>query len=203
MTDDTLFRLLSAAVVLLMVGTSIYYRHRADREGGRVGRQEEPAVVRYGLSAAGLLGFGGLAVYFVRPSLLQWTLVAVPVALRWAGVVLALASAAGTVWIFRSLGNNVTRTVLAREGATLVTTGPYRYIRHPLYTNGALAFAALSLVTTSWWFLASVALAMVLLAIRTRQEEANLERRFGDAWRRYAAETGRFLPRLAARRGME
>jgi protein-S-isoprenylcysteine O-methyltransferase Ste14 len=196
MSDDTVFRVLAAAVVIVMIGTSIYFRHRADRQGGRVSRAEEPPLVRYGLSISGLLGFGGLLAYFGFPSLLAWTMVPVPVELRWVGLALALVSALVTVWIFRTLGNNVTRTVVAREGATLVTTGPYRFVRHPLYSNGALAFMALSLVTRSWWFVVCVLAALALLAIRTRQEEAHLEARFGDAWRRYAAKTGRFLPRL-------
>jgi protein-S-isoprenylcysteine O-methyltransferase Ste14 len=196
MSDDRLFRILAAVTVAAMIGTSIYYRHRADRKGGRVSRQEEPAWVRRGLSLSGLMGFAGLLAYFAFPSALEPTMVGVPSALRWVGVVLALASALVTVWIFRTLGTNVTRTVVAREGATLVTTGPYRYVRHPLYTNGALAFTALSLVTRSWWFAAFAAAGLLLLAIRTRQEDSNLEARFGDAWRRYAARTGRFFPRL-------
>jgi protein-S-isoprenylcysteine O-methyltransferase Ste14 len=196
MADDTLFRALAAVAVVTMIGTSIYYRHRADREGGRVSRQEESSVVRIGLSLSGLLGFGGLLLYFIRPSLLQWTMVPLPAGLRWTGLALAFLSALGTVWIFRNLGTNVTRTVVARDGATLVTSGPYRFVRHPLYTNGALAFMALSLVTRSWWFAACVLAAFVLLVVRTRQEEANLEARFGEDWRRYAARTGRFLPRL-------
>jgi protein-S-isoprenylcysteine O-methyltransferase Ste14 len=196
MSEDTLFRVLSAATVTAMVGTSIYFRHRADREGGRISRAEEPPLVRMGLSLTGLLGFGGLVAYFALPWLLEWTMVPVAVELRWLGLALALASALGTVWIFRTLGNNVTRTVVAREGATLVTTGPYRLVRHPLYTNGALAFIALSFVTRSWWFAVCALAGLVLLAIRTRQEESHLEARFGEAWRRYAARTGRFLPRL-------
>lgn len=196
MSEDTFFRIVAAAVVIVMIGTSIYYRHRADREGGRVSRQEEPTYVRLGLSFSGLMGFGGLLAYFAFPSVLEPTMMHVPTPLRWLGLALALASALGTVWIFRTLGHNVTRTVVAREAATLVTTGPYRYVRHPLYTNGALAFTALSLVTRSWWFVAFVLVGFLLLAIRTRQEEANLEARFGDAWRRYAARTGRFFPRF-------
>ena len=196
MAEDTFFRILAAAVVIVMIGTSIFYRHRADREGGRVSRQEEPTLVRLGLSFTGLMGFGGLLAYFAYPWVLEPTMVEVPTALRWLGLALALASALGTVWIFRTLGNNVTRTVVAREGATLVTTGPYRFVRHPLYTNGSLAFVALSLVTRSWWFAIFALAGLVLLSIRTRQEEAHLEQRFGDAWRRYAARTGRFLPRL-------
>jgi protein-S-isoprenylcysteine O-methyltransferase Ste14 len=124
-------------------------------------------------------------------------MVAVPGWLRWTGVALAAVGAAGAWWIFSTLGNNVTRTARTREHATLVTTGPYRVVRHPLYMNAALVFAALSLVTRSWWFVAWIVPALVLLSIRTRTEEANLEARFGDAWRAYAARTGRFFPKVA------
>lgn len=198
MSDDTLFRTVTAVLMVAMIGISIYFRHRADQTGGRVGRHEEPAPIRLGLSLSGLLGFGGLLAYFFWPALLAPTLLAVPMWARWIGVALLGASTLGTYWIFQSLGSNVTRTVLTREDATLVTSGPYAFVRHPLYTNGALAFTALSLATTSWWFIASVALGMLLLAVRTRQEEAYLEARFGAAWRAYAAGTGRFFPRLPA-----
>jgi protein-S-isoprenylcysteine O-methyltransferase Ste14 len=196
MSEDTLFRSVTAVLMAAMIGISISFRHRADRTGGRVGRHEEPAPVRMGLSLSGLLGFGGLLAYFFWPSLLAPTMVAVPVWVRWMGVALLAASTLATYWIFSSLGTNVTRTVLTREDATLVTSGPYRFVRHPLYTNGALAFTALSLATTSWWFFASIALGMALLGVRTRQEEAHLEARFGQAWRAYANGTGRFFPRL-------
>jgi protein-S-isoprenylcysteine O-methyltransferase Ste14 len=196
MSEDTLFRGLAAVLTATMIGISIYFRHRADQTGGRVGRHEETAPVRVGLSLSGLLGFGGLLAYFFWPTLLAPTMLAVPVWARWVGVALLAASTLATWWIFRALGANVTRTVLTREGATLVTTGPYRFVRHPLYTNGALAFTALSLLTTSWWFLGAVAIGISLLAVRTRQEEAHLAARFGAAWSAYAATTGRFLPRL-------
>jgi protein-S-isoprenylcysteine O-methyltransferase Ste14 len=196
MSDDTLFRSATAVLMATMIGISIFFRHRADRTGGSVGRHEEPAAVRIGLSLSGLLGFGGLLAWFFWPSLLAPTMLTVPVGVRWVGVALLAVSTLVTYWIFSSLGANVTRTVLAREGATLVTSGPYRFVRHPLYTNGALAFTALSLATTSWWFVASVAIGMALLTVRTRQEEAHLEARFGQAWRGYAATTGRFFPRL-------
>ena len=90
MSEDTFFRILAAAVVIVMIGTSIFYRHRADREGGRVSRQEEPAFVRLGLSVSGLMGFGGLLAYFVYPSVLEPTMVQVPTAVRWLGLALGI-----------------------------------------------------------------------------------------------------------------
>lgn len=197
MAEDVLFRRIAAAVVIALFAISIYYRNRADKAGGRVTRDDEPMPIRLGLSFSGLMGFGGLLLYFVWPAALAWTLLPIPDLLRWAGVVIATLSVASTWWVFRTLGLNVTRTSKPRDNATLVTSGPYRFVRHPFYVNVALAFGSLSLVTRSWWFIVWIGVALALLAVRTRREEANLEARFGDAWRAYAARTGRFVPRLA------
>ena len=197
MAEDVLFRRIAAAVVVSLFAISIYYRHRADKVGGRVSRDDEPTPIRLGLGISGLMGFGGLLLYFFWPPALEWTLLPIPAELRWAGAMFAALSVLSTWWVFRTLGLNVTRTSKTRDNATLVTTGPYRFVRHPFYVNVALAFGTLSLVTRSWWFIAWIVPALILLAVRTRREEANLEARFGDAWRSYAARTGRFVPRLA------
>jgi len=196
-TEDALFRRIAAAVVASLFAVSIYYRSRADKAGGRVVRDDEPMPLRLALSFSGLMGFGGLLLYMAWPPALNWTLLPIPTFLRWAGVAIVTLSVASTWWVFRTLGLNVTRTSKPRDNATLVTSGPYRFVRHPFYVNVALAFGSLSLVTRSWWFIAWIVLALALLVVRTRREEANLEARFGDAWRAYAARTGRFVPRLA------
>ncbi len=197
MPHDLLFRQIAIGITATILAISVYYRRRADKAGGTMRRDDEPAALRAGLGVSGLMGFGGLLVYFIRPSTLAWSMVDLPLWLRWAGVCLAGAGVAGALWIFRTLGHNVSRTARTREHASLVTTGPYRFIRHPLYVNAAMVFAALSLITRSWWFVAWIVPALLLLAVRTRQEEANLEAKFGHAWVAYAARTGRFLPRLA------
>lgn len=197
MAEDVLFRRIAGAVVLSLLAISVYYRHRADKAGGRVTRDDEPTPIRLGLGMSAFMGFGGLLLYFIWPPVLDWTLMPIPNAVRWTGVVIATASVASTWWIFRTLGLNITRTSKTRDNATLVTTGPYRFVRHPFYVNVALAFWSLSLVTRSWWFAAWILPALMFLAIRTRKEEANLEARFGGAWREYVARTGRFVPRLS------
>ena len=78
----------------------------------------------------------------------------------------------------------------------MITTGPYRWIRHPLYTSVALATVANGLVAANWFIFITGSLAFALLVIRCRTEEENLIARFGDAYRAYAVETGRFLPCL-------
>ena len=112
--------------------------------------------------------------------------------------VLAL-GAALTVWTFRSLGPNLTDTVVTRRHHTLVVHGPYQWVRHPFYVSGALLMASLSVITANWFLLVTGTVVICLLVMRTRTEEANLIARFGDGYRAYVERTGRFVPRLSRR----
>lgn len=98
--------------------------------------------------------------------------------------------------MFRSLATNLTDTVVTRTRHTLVTSGPYRWVRHPLYVATALAVAVNAVVTVNWFLALTGVVSVVLLAIRTRTEEEKLIERFGDASRNYMQRTGRFIPRL-------
>ncbi|HET9951907.1 MAG TPA: isoprenylcysteine carboxylmethyltransferase family protein, partial [Candidatus Eisenbacteria bacterium] len=99
--------------------------------------------------------------------------------------------------ILRTLGRNVSETVLVKEGQTLVTTGPYRIVRHPLYTAGLALLMSLGIVAANGFILFASLLAA--LAIRMGvipREEAALAERFGAPYESYRARTGCLLPRL-------
>jgi protein-S-isoprenylcysteine O-methyltransferase Ste14 len=194
MPEDTVFRILAAVSTVLGIAISAYYRDRADRAGGRMGRTEAPPI-RWLLNLFAVGALFGLLAYFFYPSAIAWSFIPIPSGLRWVGVVLSFATNLAIVAVMRHLGLNVTRTVATRSDATLVTTGPYHYVRHPLYMTGMVAIAALTLVSRSWWFMAMALPGFMLLAIRVREEEANLIAKFGDAYREYMRRTGRFVPR--------
>jgi protein-S-isoprenylcysteine O-methyltransferase Ste14 len=73
----------------------------------------------------------GLVAFIIQPAWMEWSAVAVPDWLRWAGVPFGIAAGGLLTWTFRSLGHNLTDTVVTRQTATLVTHGPYQWIRHP------------------------------------------------------------------------
>jgi protein-S-isoprenylcysteine O-methyltransferase Ste14 len=79
-----------------------------------------------------------------------------------------------------------------------VTSGPYRWVRHPFYDCVALCVLANSVVAANWFLFSTGGLAVGLMVVRTRKEEEKLLARFGDAYRAYMERTGRFLPRLGA-----
>jgi protein-S-isoprenylcysteine O-methyltransferase Ste14 len=98
--------------------------------------------------------------------------------------------------MFISLGMNITDSVTTRREHELVTSGPYRWIRHPLYTFGALLFLSLSLVMGNWLIVLLGIPTYAILVHRTGIEEEKLKDRFGEQYKRYTKRTGRFFPRF-------
>lgn len=80
--------------------------------------------------------------FVLNPAWMAWMSVPPPAALGWAGVAIGLPMVALGDWTFRSLGRNITDTVVTRREHTLIASGPYRYVRHPFYVTSAFAFAA-------------------------------------------------------------
>jgi protein-S-isoprenylcysteine O-methyltransferase Ste14 len=109
---------------------------------------------------------------------------------------LALLMVGGIYWLFSAIGANISPIETTRRGHQLVTAGPYRWIRHPLYTFASLFFLALALLTGLWWLVGGMLVVLPILAWRTPREEAHLLAHFGDEYRVYMQRTGRYLPRL-------
>jgi protein-S-isoprenylcysteine O-methyltransferase Ste14 len=87
--------------------------------------------------------------------------------------------------------------------AHLITTGPYRYVRHPLYSAYGLAWIAGIVVTGEPWLLLTLLGMMFLYVLAARFEEAKFAASpLAGAYRAYSAGTGRFLPRLLGPRGL-
>ena len=79
----------------------------------------------------------------------------------------------------------------------LCTTGPYRYVRHPMYAGGlVLAFLGVSLMFNSWIILISPLLQYVVLSLLVRKEETMMMAVFGEEYIQYADRTGRLLPKI-------
>ena len=198
MTNENVFRF--TALLLFIAGFSIsaYFRRKAEQkgQGGDIDFGEEKRWV-YRLRVGGaLLGYGGMLAYLIHPPLMSWSQLALPAYLRWAGAALMFLILPLLYWLFSNLGNNVTPTVSIRQEHKLVKTGPYRYIRHPLYTLGFLNFVGISLLSANWFILLSLLAGMLALVARTEKEEEKLLQRFGDSYLQYQGSTGRFLPKL-------
>jgi protein-S-isoprenylcysteine O-methyltransferase Ste14 len=193
---ESLYRAAVGGLLVAAMAISLSFRRRADQTGGGISRARDGMTLAVALTIFGVAGAVSLLAWLIRPETLDWSRVHLPDWARLAGIALSTICILLIVWMFRHLGANVTATSIVRENATLVTTGPYRYIRHPMYTFGSLFYLGLSIAMDTWLVGAIVAGAFVLIAYRTRHEEANLRARFGPEYQDYRARTGRFLPKV-------
>ncbi len=198
MSDDQIFRYVLIAGFASFFPIGIYHRLKS-RTGEKLDRRQEGLFILISLRLLALAGMGGVMTFVINPRWMAWSSVALPAWLRWVGAGLGVLATLLLAWTFRNLGKNLTDTVVTRREHTLVTTGPYRWVRHPFYVTFFLAVLANSLTAANWFIFATCGLAFLLIVVRTKTEEAKLIERFGDEYRRYMDRTGRFIPRL--RRG--
>lgn len=197
MHDDQIFRLVLLAGLLATLPVGIRHRLRS-HTGEKLDRRQEGLFVLVGLRLLGIVGMVALLAYVIDPGWMRWSQVALPSWMRWIGVPVGIVAAVLLIRTFRALGPNLTDTVVTRKRHTLVTDGPYRWVRHPFYVAFGLAVVANGLVTANVFLAAAGGLGFTLIVIRTAREEENLVERFGDHYRGYMERTGRFLPRLRA-----
>jgi len=195
MPDEQFFRFLLILILVPTLVMMLIYRIRAARSGEKISRRAEGMVIFPLLRLSGLACWVSVFLYMINPQWMIWSSVPLPDWLRWMGAPLGGMAAGLLWWTARSLGHNLTDTVVTRAQATLVQQGPYRWVRHPLYSSAALLFLSASLLSANWFLPLMFVFALVLLVARTRIEEEKLVEKFGDAYRQYSERTGRFVPR--------
>ena len=198
MQDDTVFRIIIVTGAAVIFPIALYYRVKSMASGEKLDRRAEGLFILLTLRPIALARMAAIVAYLINPAWMTWSSVELPLWLRWIGVGIGVTAGILLVVVMRSLGTNLTDTVVTRKHHTLVTSGPYRWVRHPFYAAAALAVTADSLVTENWFLALTGAATIALLVIRTKTEEQRLVARFGDAYTRYMQRTGRFLPRLTA-----
>ena len=151
------------------------------------------------LAAIPLVGL--IVAYLIRPATLAWAEVFLPVWVYALGTALVLVSFPLLIWIHESLGANFNTILGTRDRRFLATEGPYRWVRHPMYSVLFMYLLGVLLMTGNL-LIGGFLLGGFLVTIGTRvaKEEAILEEAYGEAYRAYKQRTGRFWPRAAAQR---
>jgi protein-S-isoprenylcysteine O-methyltransferase Ste14 len=199
MTSQVPYRLALAAIVLAAVVTGGLLPRRYGRPGADVPRSADGPVMAAALAAGGLGYYGSLLAFIAWPPLLAWSFMGLPAPVRWVGAPLLAAGVALAMWARFTLGRSSTVTAVPAPDADLVTHGPYRWLRHPIYSAGLLMVPGAAALTDSAFVLGVGAVMLVVLDFRTRREERLLLERFGDAYRLQMDRTHRWLPRLRPR----
>jgi protein-S-isoprenylcysteine O-methyltransferase Ste14 len=197
MQMETIFRTMLALLL------SAFVIHRGAQTRNHSPTEENIAQeLELGLSPllSGLLSLVALLsslAYLASPRWLAWASLGLPSWLRLLGFPLALSGFALMEWGQRSLGKNWSDAPVQLKNHTLTTAGPYRWVRHPIYTAFLLILSAPLLFSANWlvgfsWILASA----LDIAARVNAEEAMLRTNFGPYYEQYVRRTGRLLPKL-------
>ena len=194
MTTDQQFRILILVTLAANAAISFYFRRQADKHGGQLAPTGNGVLLFLRLGA--LVVLGPLIGFLINTDWMGWARYSSPDWLRWFGFALTTISIPGLYWLFSTIGKNISPTHATRENHQLITNGPYRIVRHPLYTVGFTIFLGIGLMATMWWLQVGLVILSVVIAWRTGREEENLLQEFGEEYRTYKKRTGRYFPKL-------
>jgi protein-S-isoprenylcysteine O-methyltransferase Ste14 len=116
--------------------------------------------------------------------------------LKWTGFIIGGISLLFWTWAQLVLGNDWRVNYQLNENHKLITNGPYRKIRHPLYTAMIIWCIGISILTTNLIFIGFSLLSITFLLIRIPKEEKMLIDKFGNEYKEYIKRTGRFFPKI-------
>lgn len=111
-----------------------------------------------------------------------------------AGVAITAAGIALAMWARWHLGMNWSSAVAIREKHELIRTGPYRFMRHPIYSGILIGFAGTALVRGEVSGIAGFGIALIAFYCKARKEESYLTQEFGLRFAEHLKQTGMFLP---------
>jgi protein-S-isoprenylcysteine O-methyltransferase Ste14 len=197
--NENIFRILAALILLTGMGISSYFRIKADKQTGeKISRKVDGSVMMNIIKFGGLILWLSPFVYLINPQWMAWAKIGLPEWVRFLGIGIAIVNDVLLYWLFSSIGSGISPTSATRKEHKLSTSGPYRWVRHPLYTVGSILFISFGMMADNWFIAALGILAFIAMAKRTPQEEANLIEKFGDEYREYMKHTGRFFPKLGS-----
>jgi len=140
--------------------------------------------------AFALLGPGEL----FQGSILKERFVPKELWVKWLGLALAASGVFLACWSRQILGRNWSSVVQLKQDHDLIDSGPYRYIRHPIYTGLLLAFVGTALKVGDWRGLIAVAIVLLSFWRKLRVEERWLTGQFGPAYVAYMQRTKALVP---------
>jgi protein-S-isoprenylcysteine O-methyltransferase Ste14 len=197
---EIVFRPLFALAFIAMMGIRVTYQSRVLRDKRRIEiREGSLSLIAGSIAALTSIVFG--AEYLFSPGLFSFAYVLhYPDWLRSFGALLLAVGIALLGFSHHHLGGSFHSLVVSKENQVLVETGPYRWIRHPIYTAYLMNYVGGGLLAGNLILtLVPVTMYAILVAIRMGKEEAVMRETFGQAYAEYEERTGRLCPRVRRR----
>ncbi|MGH8233794.1 MAG: methyltransferase family protein [Rhodanobacteraceae bacterium] len=190
--SPTILQTLTDPITLLWILWLLYWSASALRGKQTVRRESSPSRLAHGLPlliAAWLLLMhrpDNWLGQYVEPSY-SW-------GLYYTGLALVAIGLAFTVWARVHLGRNWSGTITVKEQHELITCGPYRLVRHPIYTGMLLAFLGTAIAQDQWRSLLALVIVWLALWRKWRVEERFMQETFGDKYAGYCRRVPAVIP---------
>lgn len=139
-----------------------------------------------------------VAIEAVHPRALHAFDIPLPIWVRWLAVGMTALSLAGLILVHRELGRYWSAFLELKSDHQLIESGPYRWVRHPMYSVLMVHAVGLGFVAANALLVILGVLRALMIFIRIPREELMLTERFGDQYREYTQRRGRLVPRLRA-----
>jgi protein-S-isoprenylcysteine O-methyltransferase Ste14 len=163
--------------------------------GQKKTKQSESLLSRLSYTLPLFLAVALLAVPKAHRGWFGYLFVPLSAATEWIGAAVTMAGLLLAVWARRSLGRNWSAMVTLKEGHELIRSGPYRRIRHPIYTGILLAFLGTAIAIGRVGGLIAFAIEWASFWTKARREEALLAQEFGAQFEEHRKRAGMFLPK--------
>lgn len=126
---------------------------------------------------------------YLQPSMLNGTGLVL-------GIILVVAGYAGTHWCYASMGDTWRMGIDRGEKTRLITRGPYRMVRHPIYLFQGIILIGVAVLLPAMLAFAILPVHFACVWVKAADEEAHLVTAHGQSYVDYCARTGRLLPKL-------
>ena len=197
MNSEMIFRALFVLAFIFMTGIRVYYQSKVLHDKGKIEIKEGSlSLIAGSIAALTTIVFGTEYIFFPGTFSFAYVL-PYPDWSRWLGAFVL----AGGITILgvahHHLGKSFHSLVVSKEDQTLVETGPYRWIRHPIYTAYLMNYIGGGLLSGNLVLtIVPVTMYAMLVAIRMGKEEAVMQERFEQKYVEYMKRTGRLVPQI-------
>ena len=190
---EVVFRIVFGLLWLVYFGVRLYFQGKVkgNRDYVRVNERQESLFFRL-FALAYLL----LPLYFLTPWV-DFAHLPFPLWLRGVGAIVTCVGIGLFGWSHYVLGMNWTAVLALAKEQTLITNGPYRWVRHPMYSAFFCIGFGFLFLSANWGIgIIYLGALTAMYAVRVKREEEMMIDRFGTTYRQYMQKTGRILPRI-------
>ena len=196
---EKILHILFSGLFLVFLFERGYFQAKAMRISGEaknIRKDKKKLIITASLFVVAQIWVIGSFIWIIKPSLMDWTSISIPQWVRWLGLILTITGMILECSTQIYLGRNYSTTVNISEEQTLITKGPYKYVRHPMYSALFTIGTGLGLLSSSWYFLLPFLATLIVVINRVQNEEKAMIEKFGEEYISYIQKTGRFIPSL-------